>query len=243
MTKYFTHKLTTLPLPQQSLWPELKPSIDLGMVLYGGTAVALRIGHRESVDFDFFSNEEINLAMLQEHFSFIDRATILQDQPNTLTMIVPIGEDEASKVKVSFFGGIDIGRVGEPEVTMDGILRVASLDDLMATKVKVLLQRVEAKDYRDIAAMINAGADLSKALASAKAMYGSFQPSECLKAMIYFEGGDLDTLQKSEKLTLTSAVRSVGELTPSRIISKQLANHNNEGVQAEPGRPSGHPRL
>ena len=46
------------------------------------------------------------------------------------------------------------GRVGTPEVTVDSTLQVASLDDLMATKLKVILQRAEAKDYRDLAAMI-----------------------------------------------------------------------------------------
>lgn len=52
---------------------------------------------------------------------------------------------------------IGFGRVGEPDLTEDSILQVASLDDLMATKVKVVLQRAEAKDYRDIAAMVTAG--------------------------------------------------------------------------------------
>jgi hypothetical protein len=53
-------------------------------------------------------------------------------------------------VKVSFFGAINIGRVGEPETTEDGAVRVASLLDLGGTKVKTLVQRVEAKDYRDL---------------------------------------------------------------------------------------------
>jgi hypothetical protein len=41
--------------------------------------------------------------------------------------------------------------------TRDGVLLVASLDDLMATKLTATLDRAEAKDYRDIAAMISAG--------------------------------------------------------------------------------------
>ena len=46
----FVPKLETLPKPQQEIWPHLKPAIDLGFVLYGGTAIALQLGHRESVD-------------------------------------------------------------------------------------------------------------------------------------------------------------------------------------------------
>jgi predicted nucleotidyltransferase component of viral defense system len=47
-----------------------------------------------------------------------------------------------------FFDTIAFGRVGEPDFTDDGVLQVASFADLMATKVKVVLQRAEAKDYR-----------------------------------------------------------------------------------------------
>ncbi len=54
--------------------------------------------------------------------------------------------------------------VGEPEFTNDGVLLVASLDDLMATKLKVILQRPEAKDYRDIAATLETQVRLDRGL-------------------------------------------------------------------------------
>ena len=41
-----------LPRVQQQLWPELSATVAMGFVLYGGTAIALRLGHRPSVDFD-----------------------------------------------------------------------------------------------------------------------------------------------------------------------------------------------
>lgn len=43
-----------LPPEQKSLWPSLHKLSELGFVLYGGTAIALQCGHRNSVDFDFF---------------------------------------------------------------------------------------------------------------------------------------------------------------------------------------------
>jgi hypothetical protein len=52
----FNPKLEILPSPQLSLWEELKQTPQ-HFVLYGGTAMALRLGHRQSEDFDFFSNE------------------------------------------------------------------------------------------------------------------------------------------------------------------------------------------
>lgn len=76
----------------------------------------------------------------------------------------------ADSVKLSFFALPDFGRIGEPEKTDDGVLVVASLADLLTTKLKVILERAEAKDYRDIAALLRAGADLAHGLAGARTL-------------------------------------------------------------------------
>lgn len=209
----FIPRMDILPLPQQRLWPELAQAHEMGFVLYGGTAIALQLGHRPSIDFDFFSDKVLNREQLFSKFPFLSLATVIQDLPNTLSVLVPYGDTQHDHVKVSFFGDIDNGRVGDPLITSDGVMQVASLDDLMATKVKVILQRVEAKDYKDIAAMVKAEISIAKGLASARAMYGlAFQPSESLKAIAYFEGGDLYTLNKDERQILIDAVSAVREL-------------------------------
>lgn len=224
MIKNFTPKMEILPPPQQRLWPELSPAVDLGFVLYGGTAIALQLGHRPSVDFDFFTEKPLNREELFTTFPFMQQSTVLQDLPNTLSVLVPYGDSEHDHVKVSFFGTIDNGRVCEPRLTTDGVMQVASLDDLMATKAKVILQRVEAKDYRDVAAMAKAGVSIAKGLAAARKMYGlSFQPSESLKAMVYFEGGDLHTLSQDEKRILVKAVSTVRDLPDVEIKHGSLA--------------------
>lgn len=133
MTGTFQPCLEILPPGQRRLWPELKATVELGFVLYGGTAIALRLGHRPSIDFDFFSEKPLNREAINTTLPFMAQAMVLQDLPNTLSVLVPYGDSEHSHVKVSFFGMIDGGRVGEPDITEDGILQVASLDDLMAT--------------------------------------------------------------------------------------------------------------
>lgn len=223
MIDVFQPRMEILPPAQQRLWPELQAAAGLGFALYGGTAVALRLGHRASIDFDFFCEQPLDRDAIQTAFAFMARATMLQDQPDTLTVLVPGPDSDPAYVKLSFFGGISLGRVGEPGITVDGVLQVASLDDLMATKAKVILQRVEAKDYRDIAAMIGAGVSLSRGLAAARTMYGAnFQPSESLKAMVYFQGGDLHTLTSEEKNRLVEAVSAVRDLPRTAILSRQL---------------------
>ena len=220
----FKPRTSILPRAQQLLWPQLCATVAMGFVLYGGTAIALRLGHRPSVDFDFFSEKPLDRGAIQAAFPFIPQATVLQDERSVLSVIVPNADTEHAHVKVSFFGAIGFGRVGEPELTEDGVLQVASLDDLMATKVKVVLQRAEAKDYRDIAAMLGEGVSLAKGLAAAREIFGpNFQPSESLKALVYFEDGDLRALTREDKGILVNAVSAVRELPHVTLLSSRLA--------------------
>jgi hypothetical protein len=224
MMRSFSPQLKILPSAQRRLWPELRPARELGLVLYGGTAIALQLGHRSSIDFDFFTEHPLDPIALRNALPFMSEASVLQEQPNKLSVQIPTGDTADSFVNVSMFGRIEFGRVGEPLVTEDDALVVASLGDLMATKVKVILQRVEAKDYIDIAAMIEAGVSLERGLAAAREMYGpAFQPSESLKAMVYFEGGDLHTLTRETREILVDAVTNVRDLPDVKILSHSLS--------------------
>lgn len=224
MTGKFKPCIDIFPPAQKRLWPQLRNAPNLGFTLYGGTAIALRLGHRDSVDFDFFSEKPLDRDAIKAAFPFLRQSTTLQDQDNTWVVLVQHGNSEREHVKVSFFGTIAFGRVGEPDFTDDGVLQVASFDDLMATKVKVVLQRAEAKDYRDIAAMINAGVSLSHGLAFACQLFGpNFQPSESLKALVYFNDGDLKTLTIDEKNILVEAVKRVRDLPDVELRSKSLS--------------------
>ena len=221
--------MSILPPAQLALWPLLLGATDCGFVLYGGTAIALHLGHRQSIDFDFFSHQTLDRGALVRAMPFLKQATVVQDEPNAWAVLVasPTAIDEPitspTTVKISFFGGLDFGRVATPDSTEDGVLRVAALKDLMATKVKVILQHIEAKDYIDLAAMLRSGESLPLALAAARALYGqAFQPSESLKAMVYFEGGDLATLNDDQRVTLITAVSLVRDLPPVARLANTL---------------------
>ena len=96
-------------------------------------------------------------------------------------------------------------------VAPDNGLQVASLLDLAGMKASVLQVRAEAKDYLDIDAILTDGRiDLPAALAAAQAIYGTaFNPLATLKALSYFEDGNVATLPRAVKDRLVAASRAV----------------------------------
>ena len=57
MPDLFDPRIDILPAAQQEIWPHFALARELGFVLYRGTAVALHLGHRASIDFDFFKED------------------------------------------------------------------------------------------------------------------------------------------------------------------------------------------
>jgi hypothetical protein len=208
MPRFLDEKLGILPPPQRQIWTNLTAAPQLDFVLYGGTAIALHLGHRESLDFDFFRSRQLDKDEIRAKFPFVRGAAVLQDAPETLIVLADM---LAGSVKVSFFGGIGFGRVEDPLLTSDGELLVASLDDLMATKLKATLDRAEAKDYIDIAEMISAGVSLARGLSAFKEMFGG-EPAQVLRAIGFFNDGDLDTLGSAERIVLSNARDQIGKL-------------------------------
>jgi hypothetical protein len=200
--------LSTLPESQQRLWGELD-QVPPGFVLYGGTALALRLGHRISVDFDFFSSKSFQPAQLKEAIPFTKEGEILQSSADALTMLV----DRGGPVKVSFFGGLGFGRMEDPQTASDNGVAIASVIDVFASKLKTILQRSEAKDYNDIAAILDSGVSLEKGLGAARALYGQEMNMLLpLKALCYFEDGDLQTLSPEVREQLLAAVARLGQI-------------------------------
>ena len=214
-------RLDILPIAQRELWPDLVRVQDEAFVLYGGTAIALFLGHRESVDFDFFTDRDFEPEDLLRKYPFLHKAELLQSQPNTLTALTH--DTEANRVvKLSFFGGLSFGRLDDPWQTPDKILHIASLQDLLAHKLKVLLQRVETKDYLDIDALLNGGLDLACGLGGARAMFPAFVPQECLKALTYFKEPSLKGLSALLQDRLLEATREVRSIPQVIVKSKTL---------------------
>ncbi len=219
----FTPNLNTLPVAQLALWPELAATPDT-FTLYGGTALALRLGHRASIDFDFFSNRAFDPERLAEEIPYLKNAERVQLAPDTLTCRV----DRGGPVLVSFFGGLGLGQVVVRDQVRDMPLHVASLLDIAGTKMAVVQKRAEAKDYFDINALLQHGIDLPTMLAAGAVVYGrKFNPLITLKALTFFE--DVPALPREMRARLAQAVEAV-DVTRLPILTPYAKRSGENGI-------------
>ena len=168
--------------PQRLLLPRLAPlARHHGFYLAGGTALALQLGHRRSVDFDWFREDPIDdplrlaAGLRTPDFRFeTDRV-----EKGTLY-------GRASGVRVSFLEyGYPLLR---PLREVEG-LRLASLEDIAAMKLAAVAQRGSKKDFVDVFAL-GQHFGLGDMLASYRKKYGVADAGHVLVALAYFDDAD-----------------------------------------------------
>lgn len=148
-----------LGLRQQRVLRELGPLLcGQGAYLAGGTAIALHMGHRVSVDLDFFQNStfgdphELVEQIKQSGIPF---------QSQQLTDKAIHGTARQVKVTLMWYAYLRIRRVRRcPELNCD----VAALDDLAAMKLAAVCQRSSKKDFVDVWALLKSGRSLRSML-------------------------------------------------------------------------------
>jgi Nucleotidyl transferase AbiEii toxin, Type IV TA system len=227
MARKLRARLDILPPAQRRLWDELR-TLPPYFVLYGGTALALQLGHRQSEDFDFFADRKIDPDQLYRATPFLDGSQITRQEPDTLTCLL----DRGGSVRVSFFGLPHLARIRAPLIAEGNGLKIASLLDIAGTKAAVVQQRAQAKDYVDIDALITQGGiDLPMHLAAAQAIYGSrFAPTPTLKALTYFGDGDLPTLANDIKHRLAQAAAAADPLRLPALARKPARRRKDRGA-------------
>ena len=213
--------LDSLPAEQLATWNAFENSDLAGFTLYGGTALALHYGHRPSVDFDFFTSLAVTPEIIHQRLPWLEKhfKSTLQLEANTFVFTTRAPNCKSrSTVKLSFFGNLNLPVLEAPSIAANGVA-LASTRDLLATKLKVVNQRIEAKDYIDVAEILKSSdhpaRTLERGLDDMKAMFAEAAPAETLKALCWFHGGDLEVLGSSIKQFLESTVKAVGALPGS----------------------------
>jgi len=155
--------------------------------LAGGTALALQLGHRLSVDLDFFSPTQSDIPAL------------LEPLRRALGEFSPILSDSAWGNLVFLANGVRLGFFGygyellEPLSTADGIA-LAGLTDIGLMKLDALLARASRKDFHDLYALCQR-IPLRRLLDLAPRKYPSVRDFEAqvVQHMIQFERAELET--------------------------------------------------
>ena len=80
----FEPNLDTMAHEQRALWPRLA-ELPADAVLYGGSGIAVQIGHRMSIDFDLFLPRSFAPGDMAREIARIGRLDVMQSAPNTLS--------------------------------------------------------------------------------------------------------------------------------------------------------------
>ena len=161
-------------------------AIAKSFYLAGGTALSLQIGHRLSVDLDFFSpNEDIPAIRLMLENSLSNLDTKLADSSwGNLVYL-------SKKIRVGFYGyGYPLVA---PLLEIEGI-RLASIEDIALMKLDAMLSRAARKDFYDLY-YICKSISLKRLFEKADLKYPSVRDFEmqATKRLVYFENAERES--------------------------------------------------
>lgn len=171
-------RLAILPL-----FKHFKKNFYLG----GGTSLALQIGHRDSIDFDFFSKEILSTTALFEQLREIFKGHTLlkiQEEQNTLTVLV----DDSIKISFFTYAYTLIGHT-----TCDENIIFASIEDIGCMKLSAITSRASNKDYIDLYFILK-HFSLPDLLEKAREKYPELERNLILKSLVYFEDITLEKI-------------------------------------------------
>ncbi len=151
--------------------------------LVGGTALALQLGHRKSVDLDMFGHIEATLEEISALYSSIGETRFLA----------------VSKfIRVFTVDGVKVDAVNysypwlDNPIVFDGI-RLASLRDIAAMKVAAIVNRGTKKDFIDMYFLLKRFS-MKEILKLYLEKYTDGSIFIALKSMAYFEDAESDPM-------------------------------------------------
>ena len=151
--------------------------------LVGGTAIALHLGHRRSIDFDLFSNKKFgNQSLLNKILTFGKPDQILFNRLGELTFII-------NGVKMTFFHypyDIIYAESFGYKIKMPDLLTLASM------KAFALGQRAKWKDYVDLFFIIKDHYSITQISEKSQEIFSGFNEKLFRSQLAYFDGINYD---------------------------------------------------
>ncbi len=151
------------------------------MRLVGGTALALQIGHRKSIDLDLFGDID---------FDNINTAKVFADFNNTITL------KRSKNINIFSIDDIKVDFVNysypwlQNQLLLDGI-RIAGIEDIAAMKLAAITGRGSRKDFIDLYFLLQKY-NLKEMLGFYKEKYFDGSEYLVLKSLTYFADAEND---------------------------------------------------
>ena len=151
--------------------------------LAGGTALALRLGHRKSIDLDFFSEQTVDENMLLAKVQILPGFSLVAKEPQTLHCHI-------HRVKVSFIG--HPYPMLAPASIFSGV-SVADPIDIACMKLNAIASRGTKRDFIDLYEVVKReGLDALLADFQRKFAQANFNLVHVLKSLVYFADAEKD---------------------------------------------------
>ncbi|PIV01219.1 hypothetical protein COS54_01385 [Candidatus Shapirobacteria bacterium CG03_land_8_20_14_0_80_39_12] len=154
--------------------------------LAGGTALALQLGHRTSVDFDFYISKSFSSQDLLQDFNKEFKEVVVR-QAVADTLILTVGN-----IDLSFFYYPYI--LLKPTVRLN-VIDLASIEDISAMKIAAVVQRGVRRDFIDIYYLLQKFS-LKEIVKFTLKKYPGYQEMLVLRALIYFKDADSENLAR-----------------------------------------------
>jgi hypothetical protein len=173
--------------------------------LVGGTALALQIGHRISVDIDLFTQNDFSTAKLFGTLNSKFQLTHKTEDINTLNINI-VADKAENKVKVDFIKYAY--PLLNPIIETEGI-RMLSIEDIIPMKLSAISGRGSKKDFYDIYYLLGQY--------SLKQMFDLFEQKfvnankfHVIKSLTYFEDAEIEpnpiTIEKTNWVKIKKAI-------------------------------------
>jgi predicted nucleotidyltransferase component of viral defense system len=219
-SKIFIPKQENLKLlnPNQKLvFENIGFTRKYGLYLAGGTALIFYLGHRTSLDFDFYTEKEFEkgelLKILKNELKSKKLTTkVLRDFKNTCELLI-------NNVHLScfYYPYPLIGKLKK----LNNVL-IASIQDISAMKALAIGQRGTKRDFIDIYYLIKIFG-LKKILSWAKKKYPEYSEMVFLKGLVYFEDAE------KEERNIEIVDKSITWLKIKKEIIEEVRKYQLEG--------------
>jgi len=153
--------------------------------LVGGTALALRWGHRESEDLDLFTDKKIELLEVEKQLTSLDSSFQISKNSIGLTYIIKNIKCDFLAYPYAFFF----------DVIIEDDIRIAHIEDIIALKLGAISNRGARKDFIDLFYILEKYV-LDDLLSFYTRMYHVKEHFSLLKSMTYFEDAENEMAPK-----------------------------------------------